>query len=113
MGYLVSFLTIGAAWLAHHGLTDELERVDPIFLRLNLLFLLTIAFLPFPTRLMVEGLGKTTEWQELAVVVYGLTLLLIRLFLTALGAYAIKAGCERPMRRTRTLTRLVRNSITQ
>jgi len=28
--YLVSFLTIGAAWLAHTSLTDRLERVDPI-----------------------------------------------------------------------------------
>ena len=58
VAYLVSFFTIGAAWIAHHGLTDELDRVDPIFLRLNLLFLLAIAVLPFPTRLMVQGLEK-------------------------------------------------------
>jgi TMEM175 potassium channel family protein len=101
VAYLVSFFTIGAAWLAHHGLTDELDRVDPIFLRLNLLFLLAIAFLPFPTRLMVEGLERTTTWQRLAVVVYGLTLLLIRLLLTALSAYALrrhlrKAGAADP-----------------
>ncbi len=90
LAYLVSFLTIGAAWIAHHGLTDELDGVDPVFLRLNLLFLLTIAFLPFPTRLMVEGLEKTAAWQRLAVVVYGLTLLAIRLLLAALGAYALR-----------------------
>jgi uncharacterized membrane protein len=89
VAYLVSFFTIGAAWLAHHGLTDELDRVDPIFLRLNLLFLLAVAFLPFPTRLLVEGLEKTAVWQRLGVVVYGLTLLLIRLLLTALSAYAV------------------------
>ena len=99
--YLVSFFTIGAAWLAHHGLTDELDLVDSIFLRLNLLFLLAIAFLPFPTRLMVEGLERTTAWQRLAVVVYGLTLLLIRLLFTALSAYARrrhlrKAGAADP-----------------
>jgi len=40
---------------------------------------------------MVEGLEKTTARQELAVVVYDLTLLLIRLLLTALGAYAIQS----------------------
>jgi TMEM175 potassium channel family protein len=72
----------------HHGLTDGLDRVDSIFLRLNLLFLLAIAFLPFPTRLMVEGLERSTSWQRLAVVVYGLTLLLIRLLFAALGTYA-------------------------
>ena len=50
--YLISFLTIGAAWLAHNSLTDDLDHVDRIFLRLNLLFLLSVAFLPFPTRLV-------------------------------------------------------------
>jgi uncharacterized membrane protein len=84
VAYLVSFFTIGAAWIAHHGLTDELDRVDPIFLRLNLLFLLAVAVLPFPTRLMVQGLEKNAEWQRLAVVVYGVTLFVIRLLLTAL-----------------------------
>ncbi len=37
LAYLVSFLTIGAVWMAHHGLTNRLERVDALFLRLNLL----------------------------------------------------------------------------
>ena len=89
VAYLVSFLTIGAAWIAHHGLTDELDRVDPIFLRLNLLFLLAIAVLPFPTRLMVQGLERSADWQRLAALVYGVTLLVIRLLLTALAAYAL------------------------
>jgi len=90
VAYLVSFLTIGAAWIAHHGLTDELDRVDPVFLRLNLLFLLAIALLPFPTRLMVQGLEKSADWQRIAAVVYGVTLLVIRLLLTALAAYALR-----------------------
>ena len=96
VAYLVSFFTIGAAWIAHHGLTDELDRVDPIFLRLNLLFLLTIAFLPFPTRLMVEGLEKTADWQRLGAVVYGITLLVVRLLLAALTAYALKGSLRKP-----------------
>jgi uncharacterized membrane protein len=96
LAYLVSFLTIGAAWLAHHGLTDELDRVDPIFLRLNLLFLLAIAVLPFPTRLMVEGLEKNADWQRVAAVVYGVTLLVIRLLLTALSTYARRGHLRKP-----------------
>jgi uncharacterized membrane protein len=96
VAYLVSFFTIGAAWIAHHGLTDELDRVDPIFLRLNLLFLLAIAFLPYPTRLMVQGLEKSAEWQRLAAVVYGLTLLVIRLLFTALAAYALSRSLRKP-----------------
>jgi uncharacterized membrane protein len=95
LAYLVSFFTIGGAWIAHHGLTDELDRVDSIFLRLNLLFLLAIAFLPFPTRLMVQGLDRSTAWQRLAVVVYGLTLLLIRLLFTALNSYVRRRHLRR------------------
>jgi TMEM175 potassium channel family protein len=31
VSYLISFLTIGAAWLAHTAMTDRLERTDSIF----------------------------------------------------------------------------------
>ena len=46
------FLTIGATWLAHTALADRLARSDPIFMQLNLVLLLVVAFLPFPTRLV-------------------------------------------------------------
>ena len=35
LAYVVSFLTIGAAWLAHTSLTDRLTRSDPIFLQIT------------------------------------------------------------------------------
>ena len=35
LAYAVSFLTIGAAWLAHTSLTDRLTRSDPIFLQIT------------------------------------------------------------------------------
>lgn len=49
LAYVVSFLTIGGAWLVHTGLTDQMARADSLFLRLNLLLLLVVVFLPFPT----------------------------------------------------------------
>lgn len=49
LGYVVSFATIGALWLGHNAITDYLERVDITFLRLNLLVLMCVSFLPFPT----------------------------------------------------------------
>ena len=85
--YVVSFLTIGAAWLGHTALTDRLKRVDPIFLRLNLLLLMMVTFLPFPTRLVADALTNT-EGERVFVTLYGLTLLLIRLLGFALDAYA-------------------------
>ncbi len=68
-------------------MTDHLARVDPLFLRLNLLVLLMVAFLPFPTRLIAEGLHNTTD-ERVYVTLYGLTLLVIRLLGAALDAYA-------------------------
>ena len=87
LAYAVSFLTIGAAWLVHTALTDRLMRSDPIFLQINLLVLLVVAFLPFPTRLVANGLHNTGA-ERVAVTIYGLTLLAIRLLGSALDAYA-------------------------
>jgi TMEM175 potassium channel family protein len=78
VAYLISFLTIGAAWLAHTAMTDRLERTDSIFLRLNLLLLLVVTFLPFPTGLVGDALREPGS-ERVFVTMYGLTLLAIRL----------------------------------
>jgi len=88
LAYLISFLTIGAAWIAHHSFTGRLDRVDSVLLRLNLLFLLFVSFLPFPTRLVAEALEKDTGWERPGAVVYGMTLLVIRLLFSLMSAYA-------------------------
>ena len=87
LAYVVSFLTIGGAWLLHTALTDQFTRTDSIFLRLNLLVLLVVVFLPFPTGLVADALHKTGD-ERVYVTLYGLTLLAIRLLGFALDAYA-------------------------
>jgi len=87
LAYVVSFLTIGAAWLVHTALTDRLARADPLLLRINLLLLLMVAFLPFPTRLVAGALHHEGS-ERVFVTLYGLTLLAIRMFGFALDAYA-------------------------
>jgi uncharacterized membrane protein len=87
IAYIISFFTIGAAWLGHTAMTDELVRVDAIFLRMNLILLLFVAFLPFPTRLIAETLHDA-ESERVFVTLYGLTLVAIRLMLFALDSYA-------------------------
>ena len=88
LAYVVSFLTIGGGWLAHTALTERLMRSDPIFLQINLLLLLVVAFLPFPTRLVADALQHEVDAERVAVTLYGLTLLTIRLLGAALDAYA-------------------------
>jgi len=89
LAYLVSFLTIGVSWLLHTALTDHLAGVDQLFLRLNLLVLLVVVFLPFPTGLIAEALrNHDTGSERVYVTLYGLTLLAISLLGSALDAYA-------------------------
>ena len=58
----MSFLTIGGAWLAHTALTERLTRADPIFLQINLVLLLVVAFLPFPpTRLIADAPARMSR----------------------------------------------------
>ena len=87
LAYLVSFLTIGAGWLAHTALTDRLVRTDPLLLRINLVLLLVVAFLPFPTKLVADALHNEAS-ERVFVTMYGLSLLTIRILGYALDAYA-------------------------
>ena len=87
LAYVVSFLTIGAAWLGHTQLTDRLAGTDPLLLRINLLLLLVVAFLPFPTKLVADALHHESS-ERVFVTMYGLALLAIRILAFALDAYA-------------------------
>ncbi len=95
LAYLVSFLTIGAAWLAHTALTDRLARGDRILLRLNLLVLLVVVFLPFPTGLVAGSLHHTGS-ERVFVTMYGLNLLAIRAAGLSLDAYARRGHLYAP-----------------
>ncbi len=66
LGYLISFVVIGIMWANHYNLMKLVDRVDHGFITLNLLLLLCIAFLPFPTAVMAEHL---TDPHERAVAV--------------------------------------------
>jgi uncharacterized membrane protein len=95
LGYVVSFATIGALWLGHSAITDYLDRADSTLLRLNLLFLLTVAFLPYPTRLLSDYVTKRGA-EQVASTLYGVTLLVAAVLLSVLWRYSLRAGLVRP-----------------
>ena len=95
LAYIASFSTIGAAWLAHNAITEYLERADAAFVRLNLLLLLFISFLPFPTRLVAKFIHQATA-ERVAVTLYGIVLLLSSTLLLVLWRYAVRAKLVRP-----------------
>jgi uncharacterized membrane protein len=83
--YALSFLVIGTYWMAHHGTFRYFRSYDRMLMFLNLLFLLSISFVPFPTAL----LGEYGELQ-FAVVLYALSLAVPRLLLALVSWYATK-----------------------
>jgi uncharacterized membrane protein len=95
LAYVVSFSTIGALWLGHSLITEQLQQADAVLVRLNLLLLLVVSFLPFPTRLLAEYLSSDTA-ERVAVTIYGLTLLVAIGLLWLLWRYAVRARLVRP-----------------
>jgi uncharacterized membrane protein len=88
LAYVTSFLTIGGVWIAHHRLFSSLRYIDANILTVNLLLLMVTAFLPFPTGILAEALRAPEHTAELAVVLYGATVVVIELLLQALTRYA-------------------------
>jgi uncharacterized membrane protein len=66
--YVTSFATIGIIWLNHHSMFHEVEKVEHTTLTLNLLLLLVVAFIPYPTGVI----GRYGALRS-AVVLYGAT----------------------------------------
>src|SRR3989442_11891138 len=69
--YAVSFLTIGIMWVNHHGVLRHVGHTDRTFLFLNVAFLLCVAFVPFPTRVLAE---HVRHGGNAAAVFYGISL---------------------------------------
>jgi uncharacterized membrane protein len=95
LAYATSFLTIGNIWLRHHAIFRRLRFADTIVTRLNLLLLMAIAFLPFPTKLVAEAI-ESSNAERTAVLFYGATLLLISVLITGIIRYAgSQTGADR------------------
>jgi uncharacterized membrane protein len=87
--YIVSFAIIGIMWINHHSIFMHLEHVDRGVLYLNLLLLMTIAFLPYPTGVLGQALAKG-QGTRTAAVVYGVVMAVNAYAWTALWLYASK-----------------------
>ncbi len=83
LAYATSFITIGGIWAAHHGIFRRLAYANQRLMVINLLLLMAVSFLPFPTKLMAEAIHDEGAART-AVVFYGGTLLVISLLLGAL-----------------------------
>jgi uncharacterized membrane protein len=84
LAYATSFITIGWIWMVHHGIFRRLRFANSWVMSVNLALLMTVSFLPFPTKLLAEAIHET-DAERAAVIFYGATLLVISLLLGALA----------------------------
>lgn len=83
LAFFASFATIGVMWVNHHRLFTLIKKCDDALMGLNLLLLLGITFLPFPTWVLAEHL------QRPAGIVYGGTLFFTAIVFNVLWRYVV------------------------
>ncbi len=83
--YITSFATIGIIWLNHHTMFHDVQRVEHGTLILNLLLLLVVSFIPYPTAV----LGRYGPLRSSAVL-YGAVLTLLGVSYTFLWRHIAK-----------------------
>ena len=87
LSFLVSFLVIGQFWIAHHHMFEHLRSYDQGLLWFNLVSLLTVSFLPFPTALIGARLESDDPFP---VVFYAASMTVSSIALTATWLYAVR-----------------------
>ncbi|MGW2645318.1 TMEM175 family protein [Streptomyces sp. NPDC001393] len=90
--YVVSFLVIGIMWVNHHQLFSYVTRVDRTLMFLNLLVLMVVAAVPWPTSLLAEYLREGAEASHAAAAVYSLVMVAMALTFQALWWHLTRTG---------------------
>jgi uncharacterized membrane protein len=93
-GLLGEFLDHWRDMAGAHGHYRILGTRHVVFIRLNLLLLVVVSFLPFPTKLLGEYVGEEAP-ARVAVTIYGLNLFLASALVSLLWRYAVREGLIR------------------
>lgn len=83
VAFALSFWVVGEYWLIHHRDFLFIRRYDGRLMLLNLLFLMTVCFIPWPTAVLGHYGGYLTTW-----VLYAASMAAMGFAATALWVYA-------------------------
>jgi uncharacterized membrane protein len=72
LAYLASFFTIGIIWMNHHAFFGRLRAVDHVIRWWNLILLLCVSVLPFPTAVVADYIRDGHRDAAAATALYGL-----------------------------------------
>jgi uncharacterized membrane protein len=91
LAFLASFMTIGVMWLNHHRLFTLISKRDDWLIAFNLIVLLGVTWLPFPTALLAEHLQGPHLDQQTAAMVYAGSFFALAIMFNVLWRYAVRA----------------------
>jgi uncharacterized membrane protein len=91
MAYVLSFVTIGIMWANHHGIFRLIERVTHGLIVSNLLLLLMVGFIPFPTNVLAAQI-RNGRAEQTAAVFYGGTFTVTAAFYLLLWLVAARGN---------------------
>lgn len=89
LAFLASFMTIGVIWLNHHRLFSLIQKCDDGLIAFNLLLLLGVTWLPFPTALLAQHLRGADV--VIAGNTYAASFFVIAIIFNLMWRYAVKA----------------------
>jgi uncharacterized membrane protein len=91
IAYAISFVTIGVMWINHHTIFVHIARTNRVFMVLNTLLLMSIAFVPYPTKVMAAFLEEGQPARD-SVILYGIALTACAICFNLLWNYASRWG---------------------
>jgi len=100
-GFVASFLIIGLMWIEHHRIFRYIKNYDTGLLWRNLIFLLSVSFMPFPTAVFSEYFWSKTAFMLYAAsfAVVGLTKLWVWRYASGKGNLLEENSDEMVVRR--------------
>lgn len=83
LSYVLTFFIIGMYWIAHHQMVHVFNKINRSVLWLNVINLMFVCFLPYPT-----GLLGGYPFEKFPVLIYAISLSLVNISGTILWLYA-------------------------
>lgn len=87
VAYLLSFFFVGIMWINHHRMFNLIRKTDDGLMILNLLLLLGVSVVPFPTEVLAEHLGGPD--QKVAALFYNSVWVVVAIIFNVLWRYAV------------------------
>ncbi len=98
LAFVTSFALVGVMWINHHRIFNLITRSDSVLMGLNLVLLLVVVFVPFPTALVAQYIAPASNNtnlladQRAAALLYNGTSIVLAIAFSILWRYSTHEG---------------------